>query len=524
MAREEDENPICFGEVVRLEDDRLGTVRARCHVASMVRNGAPSEARGAYDRSSVGRTLEAHIAAVDEEIRALLSGADPSLQPFSGMMLYHLGLDSERGPSGKRLRVPGHAARRSPYAFCDDTHFAEMAREENENPICLGEVVRLEDDRLGTVRARCHGASMVRNGAPSEARGAYDRSSVGRTLEAHIAAVDEEIRALLTGADASLQPFYGMMLYHLGLEAERGPSGKRLRPVLCTLVYEALTGNERAALPAAAAIELLHNFTLIHDDIEDQDPARHHRPTVWSVWGVPQAINAGDGMFAVSRLAVQRLRGFPAERVLEFARLIDEACVRVCEGQFLDISFETRTDVTTERYRAMAAKKTGALFAAAAQGAALLATDDVAVRETLARFGDAFGQAFQAHDDVLGIWASTERTGKVEMNDLTKRKKTLPVVLAFERAQGKARERLAALFAPPAPLSSESVEEIREILDELGVRALIDAEISTQRGRALHALRGIAPIAAAREPLDLLERLVASATGATTEPAGAVAT
>src|SRR5207249_3294991 len=166
-------------------------------------------------------------------------------------------------------------------------------------------------------------------------------------------------------------------------------------------------------------------------------------PTVWSVWGVPQAINAGDGMFAVSRLAVQRLHGFPAERVLEFAKLVDEACVRVCEGQFLDIAFETRTDVTTERYRAMAAKKTGALFAAAAQGAALL--------------------------------------------------------------------------------SSESVEQIREILNELGVRALIDAEITAQRGRALHALRGIAPIAAAREPLDLLERLVASATGAATEPAGASA-
>ncbi|TME27559.1 MAG: hypothetical protein E6I66_13380, partial [Chloroflexi bacterium] len=253
----------------------------------------------------------------------------------------------------------------------------------------------------GSHRGGC--GPLVPPGLGGEAPDRYDRSSVGRSLEAHIAAVDEEIRALLTGADPSLQPFYGMMLYHLGLDAERGPSGKRLRPVLCTLVYEALTGDARGALPAAAAIELLHNFTLIHDDIEDQDPARHHRPTVWSVWGVPQAINAGDGMFAVSRLAVQRLHGFPAERVLEFAKLVDEACVRVCEGQFLDIAFETRTDVTTERYRAMAAKKTGALFVAAAQGAALLATDDIAVRETLARFGDAFGQAFQAHDDVLGI-------------------------------------------------------------------------------------------------------------------------
>src|SRR5437879_11877166 len=106
---------------------------------------------------------------------------------------------------------------------------------------------------------------------------------------------------------------------------------------------------------------------------------------------------------------------------------------------------------------------------------------------------------------------------------MTSHNKTLPVLLGFERAQGKMRERLAALFAPAAPLSSESVEQIREILDELGVRALIDAEIAGQRGRALHALTGIAPIAASREPLDLLERLVASATGATTEPAGATA-
>jgi len=351
----------------------------------------------------------------------------------------------------------------------------------------------------------------------------YHRNLVGRTLDAHLAAIDEEIRSLLNATDPALGPFYGMMLYHLGLDAERRPSGKRLRPVLCTLVFEAMTGDARQALPAAAAIELLHNFTLIHDDIEDQDPARHHRPTVWSVWGVPQAINAGDGMFAVSRLAVQRLRGLPPARILAFAGLLDNACVQVCEGQFLDIAFETRTDVTPERHRAMAAKKTGSLFAAAAEGAAVLATDDTVVRSALARFGDAFGEAFQAHDDLLGIWASTERTGKVEMNDLTKRKKTLPVVLAFERAPAKSRARLAELFAPPAPLPAENVEGIRDLLDELGVRDLIEAEIAASRSRALHVLRGIAPIAAAPDALELLERLVATATGAP-EPAGAAAT
>ena len=356
---------------------------------------------------------------------------------------------------------------------------------------------------------------VSRGGRGAETGDSYHRSEVGsRSLEGHIAAIDEEIRAVLRQAEPALQPFYGMMLYHLGLDAT-APSGKRLRPLLCTLLFEAITGDASAALPAAAAIELLHNFTLIHDDIEDQDPARHHRPTVWSVWGVPQAINAGDGMYAASRLAVQRLRdrGFPAERILDFARLLDEACVRVCEGQFLDISFESRTDVTADRYRAMATKKTGALFAAPAEGAAALATDDRTIRDALARFGEAFGQAYQAYDDLMGIWGTTDRTGKLEMNDLTKRKKTLPVVLAFERAAGHTRERLAGLFEPAAPLPAENVAAVREILDELGVRALLEDEIASHRGRAVHLLRGVTPLAAP-DAIALVERLVASATGA----------
>ena len=330
---------------------------------------------------------------------------------------------------------------------------------------------------------------------------------------------------MLAQVEPALQPFYGMMLYHLGLAASiQSPGGgKRMRPLLCVLVYEALAGDAPSAgvLPAAAALELLHNFTLIHDDIEDQDPTRHHRPTVWSVWGVPQAINTGDGMYAASRLAVQRLRdrGFPADRILDFACLIDQACVRVCEGQFLDISFESRTDVTVDRYRSMAAKKTGALIAACAEGAAVLATDDPLVRESLARFGDAFGQAFQAYDDLLGIWATTERTGKIEMNDLMKRKKTLPVVMAFEKGSPRAKAELAALFGQPAPLPAENVERIRELLDDLGPREQLEREITTHRTRALQELRGIAAVAASREPLELLEQLVATATG-TEEPVG----
>src|SRR5438046_7035598 len=191
-----------------------------------------------------------------------------------------------------------------------------------------------------------------------------------------------------------------------------------MRPLMCVLVSAALAGDARGMLPAAAALELLHNFTLIHDDIEDQHPRRQHRPTVWSVWGVPQSINAGDGMYAISRLALQRLRtrGFPAERVLDVSALLDQTCVRVCEGQFLDISFESRTDVTADRYRAMAQRKTGALFAASAKAPGILATDDKTVHAQLARFGAELGQSYQAYDDVQGIWASTDRRGETQMN------------------------------------------------------------------------------------------------------------
>ena len=340
-------------------------------------------------------------------------------------------------------------------------------------------------------------------------------------LSARLAPIDEEIRAVLTDPDPAVQPFYGMMLYHLGLDTERPGAGKRLRPLLFALLYEALAGDVAPGLPAAAAIELLHNFTLIHDDIEDQDPTRRHRPTVWSVWGVPQAINAGDGMFAASRLAAHRLRdrGVPAERVLEFAYLLDRACVQVCEGQFLDISFESRTDVTAERYRAMVVKKTGALFSAAAEAAAVLASDDPDLRATLVRFGTDFGEAFQAHDDVLGIWGTSERTGKVEMNDIAKRKKTLPVVMAFERAAPRVRATLEELYAGSPPLATGVVERVRDVLDDLKVREVIEREIGIRRERALHELRAVRDRATTEEPLRLLERLVEAATGAPAEPA-----
>ena len=333
-------------------------------------------------------------------------------------------------------------------------------------------------------------------------------------LSPHLAAIEDEIAAQLVADLPALEPFYEMMRYHLGLDAASSRGGKRLRPLLCLLLHEGSGGTSRdAALPAAAAIELLHNFTLIHDDIEDQDETRHHRPTLWKRFGAAQALNAGDGMYAISRVVMQRLRGrgFPADWIVEAVAALDRACLRVCEGQYLDISFEGRVDVSRERYREMIARKTGALFRAPAEIAAILSGCDARAREALVAFGDALGLAYQAHDDRNGLWGAASETGKAEMHDVVKRKMTLPLVIAMTRASPSEAAAVREVYAHDAPLPAEEVRRVRAIVDRLNVRDEVDEFVAAQRGRALAALARVE----LREPERTeVTRLVSEATGA----------
>ena len=187
--------------------------------------------------------------------------------------------------------------------------------------------------------------------------------------------IEAEMRSVLDERDGSARPLYEMLAYHLGLDHADGPRGKRIRPLLGLLAYQSLTGDYHPALPGAAAVELGHNFSLVHDDIEDADRERRHRPTLWAIWGIPLAINAGDALFALSRLALYRLLAdsvSPA-RVLRLMRVYDETCLALCEGQFLDITFERRPDVTVDEYLEMIGKKTAALIGASVQAGAILA-------------------------------------------------------------------------------------------------------------------------------------------------------
>src|SRR5205809_1225847 len=185
-------------------------------------------------------------------------------------------------------------------------------------------------------------------------------------LAALIADTEGEIVALVRDRDPSTHGLYEMVRYHLALDGSGASGGKRMRPLLGLLAYASITGEHQRALPGAAAVELGHNFSLVHDDIEDGDVERRHRPTLWAIWGIPLAINAGDALFALSRLALYRLlegeEKVSADRVLSLMRIYDETCLALCEGQFLDISFERRTDISLAEYHEMIGKKTAALL------------------------------------------------------------------------------------------------------------------------------------------------------------------
>jgi geranylgeranyl diphosphate synthase type I len=324
--------------------------------------------------------------------------------------------------------------------------------------------------------------------------------------------IEDEMRAVLSEHDGHTRPLYEMLAYHLGLDEPAGPRGKRIRPLLGLLAYQSLTGEHAPALPGAAAVELGHNFSLVHDDIEDADRERRHRPTLWAIWGIPLAINAGDALFALSRLALYRLmeRGVSEHRVLALMRVYDETCLALCEGQFLDISFERRLDVRVEEYLEMISRKTAALLGASVQAGAILATDDTATIEAFRAFGYELGMAFQMADDVKGTFWSSSDSGKPVAGDVRKRKKNLPLVWALEHAGAADVERLRRLYAPAmqatdgvlAPeaeglMSDPEVTEVLEILERSGARRHAVAEARRYRDRAIAAARGL-PIGAER--------------------------
>src|SRR6185312_13794239 len=218
--------------------------------------------------------------------------------------------------------------------------------------------------------------------------------------------------------------------YHLGWADEtfqlaQFDAGKRIRPFICMHTSAAVGGDTEAAVPVAAAIEILHNFTLVHDDIQDQSATRRHRPTIWSLWGESQAINVGDAMFALGQLALLRLLDHPiaSDKLAPILTGYNDAALRIVEGQVLDPGFEDRWNISTAEYLDMIRGKSAAIVAYAAWSGAVLGGADVSEAERFRAFGEMLGLGFQIRDDMLGIWGETAVTGKRKADDIRRRKK-----------------------------------------------------------------------------------------------------
>jgi geranylgeranyl diphosphate synthase, type I len=251
-------------------------------------------------------------------------------------------------------------------------------------------------------------------------------------------ATDQEMRRILS---KELLPDYKdlheMMIYHLGWSGD-GVSGdavgKRLRPIFLLLCAQAAGGDWVEALPAAASVELLHNFSLIHDDIQDKSPIRHGRESVWKKWNVSLAINAGDTMFSLANLAMLDLdqRKTP-EIVLQAQKCLLQTCVQLTHGQHLDISNETKTDIDLDSYWSMIGGKTAALLGASMKIGVITAGKGVEIQDAAYQFGYSTGLAFQVVDDILGIWGETALTGKSKDSDLMSRKLSLPILYGIKQ-------------------------------------------------------------------------------------------
>ncbi|MGV9554494.1 family 2 encapsulin nanocompartment cargo protein polyprenyl transferase [Streptomyces sp. NPDC003401] len=324
--------------------------------------------------------------------------------------------------------------------------------------------------------------------------GALDGHEAAVILEETRGHVDPGLRAAI---DSLPGPMRRIARYHFGWEhadgtPATGNAGKAIRPALVLAAAAALGGPaaRTAALPAAAAVELIHNFTLLHDDVMDRDTTRRHRPTAWTVFGDAAAVLAGDALqaLALGRLAAHPHPASPAA----VARLAD-CVIELCAGQHADTALEERgpAEVTLEEVLVMAEAKTGALLGCACALGALYAgaaEEDVGALDA---FGRQAGLAFQLIDDVIGIWGDPRHTGKPVGADLVARKKSLPVVAALGSGTPAAAE-LAELYASPRE-QGDDVERMTLAVERAGGREWAQEQAADRMARAMSELARAVP-------------------------------
>ncbi len=325
--------------------------------------------------------------------------------------------------------------------------------------------------------------------SPSPMTGCPVSTELPPVFARHQDAIGGALRAELECRTLSM---YDSLRYYMGWATPDGtrsdnPEGKRLRPTLCLLACEAVGGDPADALPVAVAIEFVHNFSLIHDDIEDGDRTRHHRPTLWVIWGEPIAIVAGNNLLALGNIAAQKLRNVAAETSVAAGHILTERYLSMMEGQYLDIAYEGRTDVTVGEYLAMIERKTGALIKGSVELGALVGSGGSGeIVDGLRAVGDDLGRIYQIRDDVLGVWGGPA-LGKPIGSDITRKKNSLPVVHVLEHVSDVEQRELQRIYAGDE-IGASDVERVLEMMDHLGTQRWCQKQAETRWNRARNRL------------------------------------
>ena len=311
------------------------------------------------------------------------------------------------------------------------------------------------------------------------------------TIPAAVETARDHVGPALAAAISRLSPdIREVAAYHLGLPGNDGVrqggsgGGKALRPALALLSARAADAPPERAVPAAVAVELVHNFSLLHDDIMDGDTERRHRPTAWTVFGVGSAILAGDALLA---LAQDLLLESPPPEGVWASRCLSAAVQRLIAGQGADLAFERRSDVTIAECLDMAGDKTAALMACACSIGTVYVGGPATTAKNLAAFGAYAGLAFQLTDDLLGIWGAPETTGKPVRSDLRARKKSLPVVAALT-SDTKAGRDLAALLEASDPLTEDELLHAAGLVEAAGGKAWAETKADAALASAISYL------------------------------------
>lgn len=278
--------------------------------------------------------------------------------------------------------------------------------------------------------------------------------------------------------------------------------GKALRPTLCLLACESTGGEVSDALPAAIALELIHDFSLIHDEVQDRDETRRHRPTIWTIWGESKAIVAGNILRVIADISLGKLINArnTAETTLLVADVITKSYLQMIEGQYLDLKFEGRTDITINDYLGMISRKTGALIECSLAVGAIIGSDNLSTIEAFKQCGKSLGMVFQIRDDYLGIWGDEKNTGKPVGADIRRKKNAFPFVYSISNANPIEKKKLLDIYSKPM-MENEDVFCALEIMERLGAKEESEQLADRHLSEAISSLRNVELISEFRQSL-----------------------